>query len=73
VPDRLTGCSSAGMSARIEQAKWAVILLMRENPPGRLRLDDERRMDLDRLDQDLALGGFLRAVSRGDVDEGHGC
>lgn len=35
------------MSARVEQAKWAVILLERENPPGDLRLEDERRIDID--------------------------
>jgi HEAT repeat protein len=57
------------MSVRAEQAKWAVIVLMRENPPRGLRLEDERRIDADELDLDLALGAFSQAVSRGDLDE----
>jgi HEAT repeat protein len=57
------------MSVRAEQAKWAVIVLMRENPPRGLRLEDGRRIDADDLDLDLALGAFSRAVSREDLDE----
>jgi HEAT repeat protein len=53
------------MSARVEHTKWAVILLTHENPPSGLRLEDERRIDVDQLDLDLALGAF----SRGGIDD----
>lgn len=65
--DCVIGLRSASVSARVEQAKWVVILLMRENPPGCLQLAD-RRFNADEFDADVALGTFSRAVSRGDSD-----
>ena len=58
---------SASVSARVEQAKWAVILMMRENPPGCLQFDP-RRIRSDLVDFDLALGGFSRAISSADPE-----
>jgi HEAT repeats/PBS lyase HEAT-like repeat len=66
--DHVIGRRSASVSARVEQAKWVVILLMRENPPGCLQFAD-RRINADEFDADVALGAFSRAVSRGDPDE----
>lgn len=57
------------MNRRAEQAEWAVILLMRENPPGHLSFEDERRLDPELLDVGVAIGAFSRAISRGEPDE----
>jgi hypothetical protein len=54
--DCVIGLRSASVSARVEQAKWAAMPMMRENPPGRLQFDP-RRIRTDLLDFDLALAG----------------
>lgn len=53
----------------IEQAKWAVVLLSRENPPGSFYVAEDRGIDIDEVDVEAAIGGLSRAVSRGDIEE----
>jgi hypothetical protein len=55
--------------SRTAQAQWAVTLLMRENPPGRVWCEDPQRLRLETLDVDLALGAFSRGVSHGGADD----
>ena len=52
----------------MEQSIWAIELLMAENPPGCLWLEDADRIDRGLLDVDLALGELSRRVSRAAVD-----
>jgi HEAT repeat protein len=51
--------------ARGRQAAWAVKLLMRENPPGSLWIEDRARIDPTQLELDVAIGELSREVSRG--------
>ena len=45
------------------------MVLMRENPPATFALSDPRRVDLDELDLDLALGALSRQVSKGQAQD----
>ena len=56
------------MSARVEQQKWAVLIMMRENAPGCTRLDRER-LDADLFEVSVALGGFSNSISHGTPEE----
>ena len=56
------------MSAEIEQAKWAVVLQSRRQPPGCLPDVDDARVLWSELDVYLALRGFSSDVAAGDRD-----
>jgi HEAT repeat protein len=57
------------VSARVEQAKWAVVVLMRDYPPARLDLPEPRRFRRELFDLDAALSGFSQAIEHATAEE----